>query len=119
MKVRYSATGYELTRELEKYASAKVTKFTRKLPRRVRGAADCEVSFAQTRRGESKFNTCTVNLRFDDTVLTASETTLHMYAALDIAAVHIEQQLKSYLRSNKNRGTWGRLKRSIRDQDWS
>jgi ribosomal subunit interface protein len=119
MRVRYSATGYELTRDLEKYTAAKVARLNRKLPRKFRGSADCEVSFEQAHRKGNKFNTCTLSLRFDSTELKASETTLHMYAALDIASVHVEQQLKSYLKGRQNRGAWGRIKRSIRDQDWS
>jgi|GEM_PF-864261 len=118
MKVRYSATGYELTPELEKYAAVKVARLRRKLPHGVRVAADCEIAFAQTRRQGAKFNTCTLTLHFDDTSLRSSETTLHMYAALDIATVHIEQQLKNYARQHKNTGAWSRLKRSLRDQEW-
>jgi hypothetical protein len=41
-----------------------------------------------------------------------------MYAALDIASVHIEQQLKDYVRTHKNHGPWGKLKRSLRNQNW-
>ena len=118
MKVRYSASGYELTRELEKYAAVKVARLNRKVPRRYRAGADCEVTFTQRRKQKAKFNTSTVTLRFNDTQLKASETTLHMYAALDIASVHIEQQLKDYARSHKNNGAWGRLKRSLRNQNW-
>jgi ribosomal subunit interface protein len=98
MKIHFSVKGIDLTRDLEKYTNHKLTRITRRIPRKLRTAAGYDIAFAcVTRRGE-KLNTCTIKLTVDDVELKASETTQHMYAALDIATVQIEQQLKDRVR---------------------
>ncbi len=111
MKVRLSASGFELTSELEKYANTKVAQLNKKVPRKLRAEAACEVHFNQVQRGGAKFNTCSIGVAVDDTELKAEETTLHMYAALDIAAVHIGHQLDDYAVKLRGKGLRGRLKR--------
>jgi ribosomal subunit interface protein len=110
MKILYSVLGLELTGELNKYANGKVKRLTRRIPRKLRAQAECQVEFAQAVRKGVKYSTCSVTLMFDDTVFRAKETTQHMYAALDIAAVQIEQQVKDHARSQHS----GLLKRRFR-----
>ncbi|HEY4161339.1 MAG TPA: HPF/RaiA family ribosome-associated protein [Candidatus Saccharimonadales bacterium] len=101
MKIRYMAQGFELTGELEKYAGGKLARLNRKVPRRFRAKAACEVAFTQTTRKAVKVNTCSIVFKLPDAEFTAKETTRHMHAALDIAAVQIEQQLKDYAGSHR------------------
>lgn len=101
MKIRYTAQGFELTGELEKYAAGKLARLSRKVPRRFRAKAACEVAFTQTTRKSIKVNTCSMALRLDGAEFTARETTRHIHSALDIAAVQIERQLKDYMRSRR------------------
>lgn len=110
MKTLYSAEGLELTGELTKYANGKSAHLARKIPRRLRSKAACKVSFGQTASSEHKLNTCRIVLTLDDTELRAEETTQHMYAALDIAAVHIEQQLAEYIHTHRRQGLFRRHK---------
>jgi len=102
MKINFSANGLELTSELEKYANRKVSRIARRVPRGLRSTAGCHVVFAQAIRKGIKFSTCTITLAFDGNELKAQETTQHMYAALDIATVQIEQQLKDCARKRRN-----------------
>lgn len=110
MKIHFSSKGLELTVELEKYAARKVTHLSRRIPRKLRPAAGCNVSFARATQKGAKLNTCTISLTIDDVELKASETTQHMYAALDIASVQIEQQLKDHVRKQLG----GMLRRHLR-----
>ena len=103
MTVGYSAKGLTLTNELEKYANGKVARLNRRVPRRFRAHASYKVAFVQTTRKGTKFNTCEVTLTLEGTEFKAKETTLHMYAALDVAVVYIEQQLKDYVRTRRRR----------------
>lgn len=109
MKTHFAAEGTELTGELERYAKGKIAHITRRVPRRLRTYASCKVAFAQKTVKGTKFSTCTLTLWLDDTELVAEETTQHLYAALDIAVVHIEQQLKDYVRRNR-RGPLGKFR---------
>lgn len=116
MKIYFSAESFSLTPELEKYASGKAMNLARRLPRKIRAGADCRVQFTQRRHKGVKFNTCSVSLQLPGDELRAAETTQHMYAALDIAVVHIEQQIREYEARHKSRlGT--RLKRQVQ-ADW-
>ncbi len=109
MKTHFAAEGTELTAELERYARSKIARLTRRVPRRLKTYASCKVAFAQKSVKGTKFSTCTLSLWLDDTELKAEETTQHLYAALDIAAVHVEQQLKVYVRRNR-RGPLGKFR---------
>jgi ribosomal subunit interface protein len=101
MKVHYSTRGFELTAELEKYANGKMARLTRKVPRRFKADSMCEVAFSQAMRKDNKLSTCSITLSLNGTDIKAKETTQHMYAALDIAVVDIEQQLKDYIRKRR------------------
>jgi len=111
MKVRLGAEGFELNAELDKYAGKKVTQFGRHVPRKEKAEAACEIHFSQGERAGVKHSTCAITLAFDDVELKAEETTQHMYSALDIAAVRIEQQLDDYVRLQKQHRIRTRLKR--------
>jgi len=114
MKTHFIASGFELTTELERYARHKLLEIGHWVPRSVRAQASCTINFDQKIRGEVKLNTCTIVIVLAETELHASETTSHMYAALDIAAVNINQQLREYGRRNRTHGVRIRLpKRSV------
>jgi len=117
MKLLFSATGFTLTGELEKYATNKLARLTRQVPRQLRPAASCALDFTLVQQPDVKFSTCALTLTMDGESFKAEETTQHMYAALDIAVVHLEQQLKDYAARHKP-GLRGRLKRSLDGSDW-
>lgn len=106
MEKRISAEGFDIKNELKKYTNKKLSRIKRRVPRKSRATAKCDISFSQVRRRDIKHCTCTIVLTIDDMRYTAKETTTHMYAALDIASVHIEQQLRAY-RREQPRGLLG------------
>jgi ribosomal subunit interface protein len=101
MKVRYLTRGLELTAELEKYANGKTARLARKVPRRLKAGTTCEVVFSQIIHKDDKVSTCSITLSLGEKEIKAKETTQHIYAALDIAVVDIEQQLKGYARGRR------------------
>lgn len=109
MKVHIKAEGFELTAELEKYASSKIAQLARRVPRNLRPLASCEAVFVRGRAQKS--NTCSLTLALAGSELHARETTQHMYAALDIAAVHVEQELKEYLSKQRRHPVRTHLRR--------
>lgn len=111
MKTHFIASGFELTGELEKYAQHKLVEIGRRVPRSIRAEVNCTIHFDQKQKKDDKFSTCTVVIVLPDTELHARETTLHMYAALDIATVNINQQLRDYAVRTRARGLRGRLRR--------
>ncbi len=114
MKIQLSVSGLELSGELEKYANGKITQLARRVPRKLREAAACEVQFTQKHKKGVKFSTCSISFTVGETVLRAEETTLHMYAALDIAAVQVERQLADYVATQYRRRLRTRVKHHFR-----
>lgn len=107
MKVHIAVKGLELTSELEKYARRKLFKLNRKVPRRLRAQASYELSLAEATRKGTDYNTCGIVLTLGEQECVAKETTLHMHAALDVAAAQIERQLKALPRPQR-RWPWHR-----------
>lgn len=99
MGIRYIVKGLELTDDLEKYANGKVVRLTKKIPRRMRSEAMCEITFMQVLRKSSKVSTCHIVVKLGNVEFQAEEATQHLYAALDITVVDVEQQITKYLRS--------------------
>lgn len=114
MKLKLTASGFDLSTELEKYAAKKAERLERIIPKQLRNRASCTVDFRQVTRKNTKINTCTLTLIVADETLQAKESTVHMYAALDIACVHVAQQLSDYAAAHRKR----RLTRLLRRLTW-
>lgn len=92
-----SAVGrFTLGPDLEKYTGGKLDDVEKEIPRNLRRYAHVEVRFESRTVNGKKENTCTVDLRLPREVFTATETTQHIYAALDIATAEIAEQLMAY-----------------------
>jgi ribosomal subunit interface protein len=110
MKIRITSHGFVVTGEFEKYINSKLIDMTKQIPRKLRPNASCQLHFTQTRKDAVKFNTCSITVMIDDTELKAKETTQHMYAALDVAVVHLEHQLRAYAAAHRTYRIRGRLR---------
>lgn len=92
-----SAVGkFTLGPDLEKYTSGKLDDVEKEIPRNLRRYAHIEVRFESRVVSGKRENTCAMDLRLPREVFTATETTQHIYAALDIAAADIAEQLIAY-----------------------
>jgi ribosomal subunit interface protein len=96
-----SAEGFDLAPKLQRYTAGKVRDIEKFIPRQARQSAVLVVHFKEVRRGASK--TCTLALQLPHQTLSASETTGHMYAALDITVVEIRRQLAEYKSKHSKR----------------
>jgi ribosomal subunit interface protein len=109
MKLHIHATGFDLDSELEKYVEGKLPSIYKTLPRKLRSEASCDIAFDQSVKGSDKMSTCSLSVRFENVQLEVTESTQHMYAALDIAVVYMHQQLENYLVENgykQQKGEW-------------
>ena len=104
MKVHLSANGFELGSELEKYADGKAADLYKEIPRPLRADAVCDIQFTQRTVKRTKISTCTLKLKIGGDEFRAEESTQHMYAALDIAVVHVERQLSDHLARKQSGG---------------
>jgi ribosomal subunit interface protein len=114
MKISLTAEHFELTPELEKYAATKCAAIARRIPRGMRATARCSAVFSHTQRKGAAYNTCSISCTVGDTTWKATETTQHMYAALDIATVHLQQQLALHFKAARNSTARQRLQEHLR-----
>ena len=87
----------EVSKDLEKYIQKKIGKLDRHLKKHLRESVRADVKLKEsisTKNG--KKCTCEVILHVDGSRLTATESTLNMFAAVDIVEAKLQNQLKKY-----------------------
>lgn len=82
--------------DLKRYITKKIGRIDRYLPRHARNSMRAEVVLKESKHKNKKQCTCEVILRVPHDVIMVSESTLNMYAAVDIVEVRIKNQLKKY-----------------------
>lgn len=95
-KLEISAQHTELTPELKKYVERKIGKLDRYVPRHARESAHAEVKLKESKAKDKKQFTCGVLLYLPKGTLDASDTTVNMFAAIDIVEAKLKAQLKKY-----------------------
>jgi ribosomal subunit interface protein len=96
MKLELSGIDYTISPKLHLYAEKKVQKLEKYVPRSARASAHVEVRLKQKLVKGVNHSTCEITLHLPHENLQASETTQHMYAAVDVATAHLRNQIASY-----------------------
>jgi putative sigma-54 modulation protein len=96
-KIEIKAIHSSMTRDIEKYTQKKMAKLDAFIPRQVRKSSHAEVRLSESKTRDKKRYTAEVNLYLPGETIMAKETTVNMYAAVDI----IEEKLKTQLRRYK------------------
>ncbi len=87
----------EVSKELEKYINKKIGKLDRHLKRAQRDAVRADVKLKESVSQKSgKKCTCEVILHIEGARLTATESTVNMFAAVDIVEAKLQNQLKKH-----------------------
>lgn len=95
---------------LQKYVTKKLATLDKYLPRHHRDAAHAIVELKQASKAkEQKKYTCDVTLHLPKETLHVAETTLNMFAAVDIVETKLKQQIKKYKESHAG----GKLSRQL------
>jgi putative sigma-54 modulation protein len=108
-KLEINAQHTELTPELKKYVTRKIGKLDRYVSRHARESLHAEVKLKQSNAKNKQRFTCGVVLHLPHETLDASETTINMFAAVDIVETKLKNQLKKY----KDTHTNGKLHRQL------
>ena len=82
--------------KLEKYVVKKIGRLDKYMTKQARASVKVEVKLKEIRAKERKQSNCEVILELPKERITASETTLNMYAAVDIVEAKLKSQLKRY-----------------------
>lgn len=85
-----------LNSDIKKYVRKKIGKLDKYLPRRARASAHAEVKLKEHKIKAKKECTCEVILHLPQDTLIVKETTMNMFAAVDIVEAKLKNQLKKY-----------------------
>lgn len=110
-----SGVKYDVDSDLKRYVSKKIGHLERYLPKHARESAHVEVFLKETNaKNKNKQYTCEVVLRVPGETITTKETTINMYAAVDIVETKLKNQLKKYKDKHTDHSVPRRLLRKIR-----
>jgi putative sigma-54 modulation protein len=90
--------------DIQKYVKKKIGKLDSYMPRHARKSAHAEVKLKEAKSKDKKQCTVEVVLHVPGETLTAKETTVNMYAAIDIVEEKLKTQLKKYKDQNSAKG---------------
>jgi putative sigma-54 modulation protein len=96
-KIDITGIHAEVEPDVAKYVKKKIAKLDSYMPKHARKSAHSEVRLKEEKVKTKKQSTCEVLLYVPGEIITAKETTVNMYAAIDI----VEEKLKSQLRKYK------------------
>lgn len=109
-KLEISGVHMEVGDDLRKYVIKKIGKVDKYLPRQSRESAHAGVKLKEGNKASAKNDrTCEVVLHLPKETITITETTINIYAAIDIA----EEKLKARLRKYKQLHEEPRLYRRL------
>ena len=100
--------------KLEKYARRKIGELDHYASRKVRDSLHAEVRLKEGKAKDQKRCTCEVTLYLPHEVLNVSESTVNMYAAIDIVETKLKIQLKKYKDRHGNPKLYRRIASRLR-----
>ena len=95
-KLELSANGVELTDDIKKYVDKKIGRLDRYMSKHARKSAHAEVKLKQEKSKKKDKLMAEVILHMPGDTITAKESTLNIYAAIDIVEAKLKNQLKKY-----------------------
>lgn len=82
--------------DLKKYVVKKIGRLDRFIPRAGRESVHAEVKLKESKAKDKNQRTCEVILHVPGETITVKETTVNMFAAVDIVQTKLHHQLKKY-----------------------
>ena len=95
-----SGVKYELTDTTKKYVTKKIGELDKYLPRHARKSVSADVKIKQTDNPDGNKYEVEVMINVPDKVITASDSTMNVLAAVDIVEAKLSTQLRKYKESN-------------------
>ena len=114
--IEISGIHYEVSDGLKKYVTKKVGRLDRFVPRHARKSMHVEVKLSELKT-KSDRNQCEIIVHLPEQQVTAKQSTVNMFAAIDIVETKIKIQLRKYKASHggdkqDHRGILRRFRRS-------
>lgn len=102
--------------DLEKYVTKKIGLLDKYLPRHAKESAHAEVKLKESKAKDKKQCQCEVILHLPQDTLMVKESTINMYAAIDIVEAKLKNQIKKYKDTHESAKFRQRVIRRFRRQ---
>lgn len=99
--------------DLHKYIVKKIGHLDKYLPKSARQSAHAAVKIKESTIKTKRQHTCEVVLHLPNDTITTKETTMNIYAAVDIVEAKLQNQLKKYKEKHSSAGLRHRLRRRL------
>ena len=104
-KLEITGVHTEATQDIQKYVKKKIAKLDMYMTKHARRSAHAEVKLIESKAKDKKKCTAEVTIYLPGAILSAKETTLNMYAAIDIVEEKLKEQLRRYKQQNLAQNT--------------
>jgi ribosomal subunit interface protein len=108
-KFEISGVHPEISDNLRKYATKKLGRIDKYLSKSIRGSAHLEVRLKEGKENGRKVCTCNVIMHLPHETIKIGESTINMFAAVDIVHAKLKQQIEKYKESHTAGGRQRRL----------
>jgi ribosomal subunit interface protein len=98
-RLEISGVHTEVTEDLRRYIAKKIGKLDSYMPRHARGSAHVEVKLKESHSKDKKKCTCEAVIHMPQDTFTVHESTMNMFAAVDI----VEEKMKNHLKRYKEK----------------
>jgi ribosomal subunit interface protein len=95
-KLEITGVHTDLSAKLQDYARKKIGKLDRYIAKHARESAHAEILLKEAETRTKNKCTCEVVMHLPGTTITIKESTLNMFAAVDIVEAKLKNQLKEY-----------------------
>lgn len=109
-KIDTTGINLELNDDIKKYVGRKIGRLDKYLTRHARESVHAEVKLRQTNNRLGNKYECEVLLYVPGEVVQAKESTLNMFAAVDIVEEKLKNQLVKYKAAHSHPGLFGRVR---------
>lgn len=108
-KIEISGIHTEVTDEMKKYINKKIGKLDKYLPLHARKSAHLEVKLQERKLKAQTECTAEVILHLPKGIITSKESTINIFAAIDV----IEEKLKNQIKKYKRKHASGQIHRRV------
>jgi len=113
-KMEINGVHYHVSDKLKKYVNKKIGQMDRYIPRQARESAHAEVKLKEAHLNHRQQYTCEVILHLPHDTIAIKETTINMYAAVDIVETKLKNLLKKYKEKHASRRLHQRVLAKLR-----
>lgn len=108
-KLEITGVHVDTDEKLKKYVTKSIAKLERYIPKSARASAHVDVKLKESKKQQNKQCTAEIIMHLPHDTLTAKESTVNLFAAIDIVEAKLHNQLKKYKDTHTNPRFYQRL----------